>query len=65
MKFIIDRFEGDIAVIELEDGGFLDIPKLLVANAAERDCMEIRVDTETTNDRKKRVEVLAEALFED
>ena len=35
MRVIIDRFEGDYAVVELEDGSMVNMPKSLVpANAS-------------------------------
>jgi len=46
MKFIIDRLEGDFAVLEAEDKTMLDVPRsLLPADAKEGDCL--RQDGET------------------
>ena len=35
MKVVIDRFEGEIAVIELENGNMVDIPKKILPNNAK------------------------------
>jgi hypothetical protein len=35
MKVVIDRFEGEIAVIELENGDMVDIPKKILPNNAK------------------------------
>lgn len=35
MKVIIDRFEGEIAVIELENGEMVDIPKKILPDKAK------------------------------
>ena len=34
MKLIIDRFEGDFAIVELPDGRLIDCPKCLIPNNA-------------------------------
>lgn len=64
---IIDRFEGDWAVIE--DGArSFNIPRRLVpAGASEGDVILIRVavDREATGARKDRIRGLAEDLFRD
>ena len=64
---IIDRFEGDWVVVEFE-GGIFNIPKALFPQQVrEGDVVKITiiVDEEVTKDRKKRVEQLADELFED
>ena len=61
MEFIIDRFEGDYAVVELENGEFADMPKVFVPNAKEGDVVTITVSED--KDRKKRIEDLANELF--
>ncbi|SDK22596.1 DUF3006 domain-containing protein [Natronincola ferrireducens] len=66
MKIIIDRFEGDYAVVELEDKSIVDMPIALVPqNATEGDVIEIKVDMEETESRKKRIEQLMKDLWED
>ena len=61
MKVIIDRFEGDYAVVELENGEFADMQKVFVPNAKEGDVVTITVSED--KDRKKRIEDLANELF--
>ena len=65
MKVIIDRFEGDYVVVEIDKGNFVNLPKELVPNAKEGDIVIIRVDREETNKRKEHVKDLMNQLFED
>ena len=65
MKVIIDRFEGDYAVVEINKGKFVNLPKELVPDAKEGDIVIIRVDHEETNKRKEHVKDLMNQLFED
>jgi len=54
MKFIIDRFEGEIAVIELENGDIIEIPKIILPdNASEGTVINISCDDEETNKKKR------------
>jgi hypothetical protein len=49
MRIIIDRFEGDFAVVELEDKSFVDMPlKLIPEGAKEGDILEIEINREET-----------------
>ena len=65
MKVVIDRFEGSYAVVEINKGKFVNLPKELVPNAKEGDIVIIRVDHEETNKRKEHVKDLMNQLFED
>lgn len=71
IRGIIDRFESDIAVIEVEDGHTLDYPKhLLPSNAAVGDVIKIdgnqfTIDKEETKKRRTEIEGLMDELFED
>lgn len=57
MRFTIDRFEGDFAVVELENREMLDIPKILLPDdSKEGDVLLIVHDTGETENRKKRIE---------
>jgi hypothetical protein len=67
---IIDRFEGDIAVIEIE-GRTRDIRRSLLPLDAKvgdsiliRDTGDILVDPAATADRKKQIQELMDDLFE-
>ncbi len=37
MKLIVDRFEGDFIVAELESGEIVNIPKIIAIDAKEGD----------------------------
>ena len=58
-ELIIDRFEGDLAVIE-SDNEFFEIPRaLLPKEAKEGDHLEIKIQTTASSDaleRQKRLE---------
>jgi hypothetical protein len=65
LKIIIDRFEGDFAVVELEDKTMVDMPKILVpAGAVEGDVLEIRIEQNETKNRKEKIEKMCEDLWE-
>ncbi|MDK2821473.1 MAG: hypothetical protein PWP31_1438 [Clostridia bacterium] len=67
---MIDRFEGEHAVVELEDGKMKDIKKsLLPDNAKEGDVLiinekGIKIDKEETHKRKEEIKSLMDELFE-
>lgn len=65
MKVIIDRFEGEYAVVELEIGKFVNMPKILVPDAHEGDVIDIYIDEKETKKRKKHISELMNDLFED
>ena len=66
MKLIIDRFEGNIAIIELPDGRLIDCPKgILPANAEEGDIINIVVNKNATNTKLRRVTEHMNKLFKD
>ncbi|GAW92763.1 DUF3006 domain-containing protein [Calderihabitans maritimus] len=63
---VIDRFEGDMAVIEY-NGKTFDLPRsLLPEEAKEGDVlkMSIEIDKEETEKRRKKIEKLMDELFE-
>lgn len=65
MKVIIDRFEGDYAVVELEVGKSVNIPKILIPDAKEGDVIKIIIDGDTTEERKKQIQELVNNVFDD
>lgn len=65
MKVIIDRFEGDYAVVEIEVGKCVNIPKILIPNAKEGDIIKIEIDNKETLERKKHIQELMNNVFED
>lgn len=76
MKGIIDRFEGEYAIVEIYDfknydkKRFIDIPRSkLPKEASAGDCLiiesTIKIDLQETLRRKNKIENLFEELFED
>lgn len=64
MKFIIDRFEGEIAVIELENGDIIEIPKIILPdNASEGTVINISCDDEETNKKRDAVKKKMNSIF--
>ena len=64
MRFTIDRFEGEYAVVELEDMRFVDVPKaILPPNAKEGDILVISFDVPASKERKEKIEGLMDKLF--
>lgn len=67
---IIDRLEGDIAVIETDEDIFMEIPrKDLPQNAKEGDIIikvddEYLVDYESTKKRRQRIIEMQNSLWE-
>lgn len=67
---IIDRFEEDYVVIEIEDGSMLNISKLEVPKEAkEGDALviklDISIDYDKTKKLKKEIEDLTKDLWEE
>lgn len=66
MELIIDRFEGEYAIVELEAGVFESIPKtILPSKAQEGDILKITIDSEGTKKRLANINNLMDNLFED
>jgi hypothetical protein len=64
MKVIVDRFEGDFAVVEIKEGLFANFPKVLLESAKEGDVISIEIDKSETEIRKKKIENLMNDLFD-
>ncbi|CDI48156.1 DUF3006 domain-containing protein [Clostridium tetani] len=67
---VIDRFEEEYAVVELEDGSMLNLPKLEVPKEAkEGDVLliklDVSIDYNKTEKLKKEIEELTKDLWED
>lgn len=63
---ILDRIEGDIAVLELDNGTLIQVPAgLLPAEAKEGDCLRLTVDADTTEERRQRMKEKMNRLFRD
>lgn len=64
MKYIIDRFEGEYAVIELSGGKTVNIPKIILPeNACEGSIINITVDETETAKRKEKMQNRLNGLF--
>lgn len=64
MKVIIDRFEGEYAIVEIAIGKTIELPKVLIPNAKEGDVIKIEIDKEETKRRKENVRDLINKVFE-
>lgn len=70
MKVVIDRFEGNYAVCEQEDGEMMNIERgKIPSEAREGDVLQINgddivIDKEETMRRKKEIEQLVEDLWD-
>ncbi|MCY6372133.1 DUF3006 domain-containing protein [Clostridium ganghwense] len=70
MLGVIDRFEEEFAVVELDDGGMINIERNLVPKEAEEGYVlnmtdKITIDYEETEKRKKEIEELTEGLWDE
>ncbi|MGO1469527.1 MAG: DUF3006 domain-containing protein [Tissierella sp.] len=66
MKFTIDRFEGNFALVELENNDIIDISvSILPEGSKEGDVLKIIIDKEETEKRKKRIEEKFKKLLEE
>lgn len=64
MNFVVDRFEGDYAVVELKNKEMLNIPRaILPEQAKEGDVINISIEETETENRKKRIEDKFNSLF--
>jgi len=62
---IIDRFEGDFAVVETGDG-FVNIPRAdIPTGAQEGDVLTLGLDKAGTEARKERIDGMMNKLFKD
>lgn len=63
---IIDRFEGEFAVVELDDGSFVNMPKaVLPESVREGDVIIIQRDGIATDDRKNNIKKRMDGFFMD
>ena len=62
---IIDRFEGDFAVVETGNA-IINVPcSELPKGAKEGDCLRLIIDMDGTAERKKRIDSKMNRLFKD
>ncbi len=64
MEVIVDRIEGDYAVVEIEKGNMSEIPLELVPYVKEGDIVTITINKDKTEKRKKTMEELMNSVFE-
>lgn len=70
MKGIIDRFEGDYGIVELEGGTIINVPRNLLPDKAKEgdtlvfDESNIEIDRTDTDNRAEKVTKLMDELFE-
>jgi len=56
MRIIVDRFEGEYAVVELENRQFLHVPRrLLPGGAAEGTVLDVLINERETRERKESI----------
>ncbi len=66
MKVIIDRFEEGYAVVEMDNGSFLNMKRELLPNLAEEgDVIVIEIDEDATDLRRKRMVELMSNYFDE
>lgn len=65
MKIIIDRFEGDFAVVEMPDKTMYNLPTSLFPNAKEGSVISIEIDVAETRKRRASAEKLMDDVWDD
>ena len=66
MKVIIDRFEGNYAVVEFSDKKTADFPRELIPEGAEEgNVLDITIDYEETKKRKEEIADLMEDMWKE
>ncbi|WP_324823657.1 DUF3006 domain-containing protein [Sinanaerobacter sp. ZZT-01] len=64
MKVIIDRFEGEYAVVELEDGTIVNMLKTLIPeNAKEGSIITISCNENETENRQENMKKKMNSIF--
>jgi hypothetical protein len=63
MRIVIDRFEGEYAVCEIEKGRFVNLPRQILEGAKEGDIVKIEILKDETAQRKKDLQARLNGLF--
>lgn len=64
MKFTIDRFEEDFAIVELEDKTMIEIPRIIIPKEAkEGDIILLSIEETETEERRERIQSKFDRLF--
>ena len=59
-----DRFEGDFAIVELEDKTFSNIPRIAIPlEAKEGSVIDVTIDIESTDERSRKINRMMGDLF--
>ncbi len=64
MDVIVDRIEGDYAVVEIEKGKMCNLPLVFLPNVKEGDVVTITINKDKIEERKKTIEDLMNSVFE-
>ncbi|ACM59362.1 Protein of unknown function (DUF3006) [Caldicellulosiruptor bescii] len=65
-KVVIDRFEGNFAIVELEGRKMVAVPiEIVPEDAKEGDVLVISIEVQSTQERKQRIKDLFESLREE
>lgn len=66
MRIVIDRFEGDYAIVELSDRTMVDLHRqFLPKSAKEGDIFEIKMIAVDDKERKGQISQLMNEIWED
>ncbi len=65
MQYIVDKIEGEWLILEGDEDEFFQVPKTLIPEAREGDCVEICINEGETKKRRENVRRLLEELFEE
>lgn len=64
LKVVIDRFEGEYALVEDENKNIINMPKCLVpVNAKEGSVIKIELDEDETKRRNEDAKSLFDSIF--
>lgn len=66
MTYTIDRFEGEFAVVELEDKHFINVPREAIPKETkEGDVISVTIDKGETEKRRKEIRKMEDSIFVD
>lgn len=64
MEYVIDRFEGKFAVVELKSKKFIDIPRdAIPEKAKEGDVIRVEIDSSETQRRKHEIDEMTKDMW--
>ncbi len=62
--YMVDRIENNLLILEGDEDVFYEIPRALLPEAREGDCISIYINKEETEKRREALRDLMEKLFE-